>query len=278
MRDFSFKLLGAVAVLAVLAACGGSRAAVKRAPPPQVAPAPAPPAQPSAFEQRWSSACGDGGVVGQCSAPFDRPALFIDVGEGGDTAPPFCSLEALDAAAARGALAAKRKALKACFRGAEPGAFVELGPDAAVVSDPARASAARTEACVAKIVARALAKLPEPRPERVVILLSGAARTGDQALSKASLDTVIQAHAAEVSACYDAALEVWPGLKGRIASALVIWFDGRVALVRTGESTLDNRMLECCINTAIRGWSFAKPADGSLALVTLPFTLGPTAH
>ena len=103
---------------------------------------------------------------------------------------------------------------------------------------------------------------------------STATKPGDQVLSKASLDALIQDHAAEVNQCYDDALAVWPGLKGRIASSIVIWFDGRVALVRTGDSTLDNPMLECCINTAIRSWTFPKPADGSIALVTFPFTLG----
>ena len=67
---------------------------------------------------------------------------------------------------------------------------------------------------------------------------------------------------------------MWPGLKGRIATSFVIWFDGNVALARTGESTLDNPMLECCINTAVRSWTFPKPNDGSIALVTFPFTLG----
>jgi hypothetical protein len=86
---------------------------------------------------------------------------------------------------------------------------------------------------------------------------------------------VAQAHASDVSACYDAALEVWPGIKGRVATSFVIWFDGQVALARTGENTLGNTTLACCINTAVRSWTFPKPKDGSIALVTFPFTLGP---
>jgi len=278
MRDVGGLRFAAYTVFALLAACGGTATAVKRAPapPPKVEQAPPPPAEPSAFEQRWSSACSAEGAVGQCPAPFDRPAVFVDVGESEHAAPPFCGqLESPEGAAARDALAAKRKALKACFRGADPGSFVELGPEAAVVTDPARASAARAETCVAKVAKRVLAGLVGPKPERVIVLQSASAKPGDEVLSKESLDTVVNEHASDVSACYDAALAVWPGTKGRVATSFVIWFDGQVALARTGESTLDNPMLECCINTAVRSWTFPKPKDGSIALVTFPFTLGP---
>jgi hypothetical protein len=184
-------------------------------------------------------------------------------------------LESSDGAAARDALTARRRALEVCFRGAEAGSFVELGPNGTLVTDPTRANAGRTEACVVRIVKSALAGLRGPQPERVVALLSTSAKPSDQVLTKESLDTVVNAHASEVSACYDAALEVWPGLKGRMATSFVIWFDGQVALARTGESTLGNPMLECCINTAVRGWTFPKPKGDSMALVTFPFTLGP---
>src|SRR5712692_11282183 len=90
MSDISGLRLAAFTIFALLVACGGTGTAVKRplAPPPKVAPAPTLPAQPSAFEQRWSSACNDEGAVGQCPAPFDRPAIFVDVGDGEQAAPP----------------------------------------------------------------------------------------------------------------------------------------------------------------------------------------------
>ena len=78
--------------------------------------------------------------------------------------------------------------------------------------------------------------------------------------------------------CYDGALEVWPGLHGRHAPMVVIWFDGSVALARTQESTLDNPALECCINTAVRSWRFAPPTEGNIAIVTVPFVLGSSAE
>lgn len=262
---------------AVLAACGGTTAAVKPAPPPptKVEVVKEASSEPSAYEQKWSAACHEGGIVGQCPAPFEKLAVFVDVADGAHAVPPFCgAIEAADGAAVRDALLAKRKTLKACFKGAAPGTFVELGPDATVVSDPARATSAKAEACVAKHAKGILSRIKAPQPERIVVLQSASAKPGEETLSKENLDKVIQAHADEVNACYDGALAVWPGLKGRIASSLVIWFDGNVALVRTGESSLDNHMLECCINTAIRSWTFPKPSDGTIALVTFPFTLG----
>jgi hypothetical protein len=265
-----------------LVACASSAApAPERKPEPktvvEVTQAPTPP---SAFEQRWSSACGEGGAVGQCPSPFDRPALFVEVdGTGEQAAPPFCgAIEAPDQDAARAALLGKSKPLKACFRGMPPGAWVELTGKGEPLAADAQTSAERSpkaEACVAKIVKRALEGAGSAAPaERIVVMRSAAAKTGDEVLTKDSLDAVIAQRGGEVSTCYDAALEVWPGLSGRIATSLVIWFDGRVALVRTGESTLENTSLECCINTAVRSWTFPKPADGSIALVSFPFALG----
>lgn len=264
-------------IAVLLLACGGTSQPVKRPapPPPKVEPAPAPPAEPSAFEKKWSSACGEGGAVGHCPAPFDRPAVFVDVIESEHATPPFCgAIEAPEGAAARDAIVAKRKALKACFRGADAGSFVELGADGTAITDPKRAGSARIDACVAKIVKRSIAGLSDPKPERIVVLQSASAKPGDDVLTKESLDGVAHEHGGEVNDCYDAALAVWPGLEGRIATSFVIWFDGQVALARTGESTLDNPTLECCINTAVRSWAFPKPKDGSIALVTFPFTLG----
>ena len=166
MRDVGGLRFVACMISALLVACAGTGTAVKRppAPQPEIEPAPTPPAGPSAFEQRWSSACNEQGAVGQCPAPFDLPAVFVDVdaNDSEHAAPPFCgALESPDGTAARDALTAKRKALKACFHSAEPGSFVEFGPNATVITDPAHASAARAEACVAKIAKRALTDLCE---------------------------------------------------------------------------------------------------------------------
>ena len=277
MNENAAITLASLALATLLAACAGGEAVVKQAPPPRVAAAaPIAARELSAFERRWASACNEQGVVGQCPSPFDRPGVFVDVADDEHAPPPFCgSLDSASGAAVHAALAPKRKALKACFGEVEAGSFVELGANGALVADPARPGATRTETCVAKLVTAALAAQASAPPERVVVLLGSATKSSDDVLDKASLDAVTAEHASEVSACYDAALQVWPGLKGRISSGVVIWFDGRAALVRTEKSTLDNPMLECCINTAIRSWPFPKPSNGSIALVTFPFTLGP---
>jgi hypothetical protein len=86
---------------------------------------------------------------------------------------------------------------------------------------------------------------------------------------------MVNTHADEIGACYDGALEVWPGLRGKHNARVVIWFDGSVVLVRTQESTLQNPALECCINTAVRSWNFGAPEDGNIAILSVPFALGP---
>jgi hypothetical protein len=264
-----------------LVACGSSAPPAPRAAKVEKRqPRPAPPAPrvPSAFEKRWLSACQEQGLLGQCPAPFDRPALFFDVeAEGAYKPPALCgAVEPPEAEPARAALTAQRRALRACFRGAADGAWVEIGREGAPAKGAAGETPARTDACVAKVVKRALPDLATSAVERVVVLNGVAAKQGAEALSKQSIDQVIAEHSGEVNACYDGALEVWPGLRGRIAPLVVIWFDGSVALVRTGESSLDNPALECCINTAVSGWRFGKPADGAIVLVNLPFKLGPT--
>ncbi len=133
----------------------------------------------------------------------------------------------------------------------------------------------RNAACVAKLVESALPSKTPGSVKRVVVLSLGSARDGAPTLTKESVNAMITAHADEVGACYDGALEVWPGLRGRFAPRVVVWFDGSVALVRTQESSLDNPALECCINTAVRSWRFGPPEDGNIAIVNLPFVLGP---
>jgi hypothetical protein len=270
-------LLSALTTVLGLVACGSSppkpppRAAKLEPPPP---PAPAAPV-PSAYERRWRSACKDGGLIGHCPAPFDRPAVFIDVeAEGEDQPPAFCGTAAAQTSGdAHAALAEKRKALRACFGSAEGGAWVEVGRDGAHATNDGPRQSARTAPCVAKIVKQTLAKITTGAPERVIVL-KGATKDS-KALSKQSIDAVIAGHASDVNTCYDGALEVWPGLRGRIAATVVIWFDGSVALVRTGESSLDNPALECCINTAVSGWRFGRPAESAIVIMNLPFALGP---
>lgn len=203
--------------------------------------------------------------------------MFFDVKGTGRYAPPsMCDVSAQTTdAATEAALEPKRKALRACFRGAKQGAWVDLVSDGSRPPAAAAELAPRTVDCVSKLVRRALPNVGPASVKRVVVLNAGGKDEGEPELSKDSVTAMITSHAEEVSACYDGALAVWPGLKGRHAPRVVIWFDGSVALVRTHQSSLNNPALECCINTAVRTWHFGPPKDGNIVIVTLPFALGP---
>ena len=276
----SFRRLYACVTCAALVSCGGPTAAPKPttvAKPRVAQPAPPPaPKPPSAYERRWQSACEEHGTLGRCPAPFDRPGLFLDTNESVEhPVPVMCGdVDQPTADAARTALQAKRAALRRCFRGADPHAWVDVDRAGTTAPGAAPGLPARTRSCVAKIVERALPTGAASDVKRVVVVNGDSAGKGEATLSKESVHAMITAHADEVGVCYDGALEVWPGLRGRMAPSVVVWFDGSVALVRTLESSFDNAALECCINTAVSGWHFEPPAGGSIAIVTLPFVLG----
>lgn len=162
------------------------------------------------------------------------------------------------------------------MRGAAHGAWVDVVSDGSRPANAAAGVSARSIECVAKAVRTALPNQGPGSVKRVVVLNVGGASKGEPTLSKESVQAMITAHADKIGACYDGALEVWPGLRGRHAPRVVIWFDGSVALVRTQESTLHNPALECCINTAVRSFRFGPPGDGNIVIVTLPLVLGPT--
>lgn len=274
----SLNLLCGVSLGLGWIACGSSpprpapRTPAVEAPPPE----PAAPPGPSAYERRWLSACSEGGKIAHCPAPYDQPAVFIDAQTEGDEQPPaLCgTAEPAGAGDVRSALASQRRALRACF-GKPDGAWVEVGRDGNTTrtSDEGSARLSRAASCLAKLVKPALSNVASA-PDRIV-LVNGVAKQDAKALSKQHIDDVIASHGSDINTCYDGALEVWPGLRGRIAPSVVIWFDGSVALVRTSESSLDNPALECCINTAVSGWHFGKPAEGAIVIVSLPFRLGP---
>ena len=270
--------------LLLLASCGSHAAApaarpvAEHAAPPPAAPAPPPaPKELSAYERRWQTACTEPTAAGRCPAPFDRPGVFFNPKGKGDYAPPnLCDVgvRTPDPATAA-ALESKRKPLRACFRGAAKGAWVDVVSDGSRPPEAAPGVPPHSIECVAKLVKRALPNTGPASVKRVVVLDAGDSKESEPTLSKESVAAMINAHAEEVSTCYDGALEIWPGLKGRFAPRVVVWFDGSVALVRTQDNSLDNPALECCINSAVRNWRFGPPEDGNIVIVTLPFLLGP---
>lgn len=283
MRSTSARWLFACVTCRLLAACASSTAAPPANPsvvepqPSAEAPQPASAKPISPYERRWQSACTEPGALGRCPAPFDRPGVFFDAKSSGEYTPPgLCGVvEQETDRAASAALGPKRKALRACLRGAEHGAWVDVASDGSRPAVTSPGLPPRSAQCVTKLVQGALPGTGPSSVKRVVVLNLGSARDGAAPLSKESVNAMITAHADEVGACYDGALEIWPGLRGRHSPSVVIWFDGSVALVRTQESSLDNPALECCINTAVRGWRFGPPEGGNIAIVSLPFLFGP---
>src|SRR5262245_24957653 len=125
-----------------LASCASSAVpkpeVLKPRPEPEPAPVQAEPAQPavvekepSAYERRWASACTQLTALGRCPAPFDRPGVFFDAKGKGEYSPPeLCGVgEQTSDHAAQAALEPKRKALRACLRGTEHGAWVDVVSD-----------------------------------------------------------------------------------------------------------------------------------------------------
>jgi hypothetical protein len=148
----------------------------KPEPPAQAAPPPPPPPKPpSAYEKRWQNACTDPEASGHCPAPFDRPGVFFDAGGSADYAPPsLCDVGDRTAdAATLAALNPKRKALRACLRGAAHGAWVDVVSDGSRPANAAAGVSARSIACVTKLVQRALPNDGPASVKRVVLLNVG---------------------------------------------------------------------------------------------------------
>lgn len=90
---------------------------------------------------------------------------------------------------------------------------------------------------------------------------------------------VIQSHADEIRACYEAALEEDAGLNGKVVLKWVIRADGSVAspIVEASSTTLrSDKLLECMLSR-VKGWTFPKPEGGGIAVITYPWILRASA-
>jgi hypothetical protein len=229
----------------------------------------------STFEQRWLTACEAGGRLGACPVGQVR-AVYFNVEDRSAYRLPFCPLieEAKDAAI-HAALAGVRARLEECFLGAEAGwVGLEFADAQARTESPGLST--RTVSCVADLVDGALSAIDMTGVDKVVVVAGALGATlpeGMSSLSKQGIRDVIRGRIGEVRACYEAALDVWPHLAGRAAPQFIIASDGSVAVIHTSESSVDNPALECCINTAVRGWRFGQPTGGGFVVVTYPFVL-----
>lgn len=95
-------------------------------------------------------------------------------------------------------------------------------------------------------------------------------------LPKDVINAVVQRHRAEIRACYDAALQRNPGLRGKISIAFSIQPNGVVSYAGVKESTIGDSGLEGCITSRVRTWIFPKPEAPVVTEVTAyPFYLNP---
>jgi len=95
-------------------------------------------------------------------------------------------------------------------------------------------------------------------------------------LPKDVINAVVQRHRAEIRACYDAALQRNPNLRGKVTIAFSIQPNGIVSSSTVKESTIGDRGLEGCITSRVMTWVFPKPEAPVVTEVSAyPFYLNP---
>lgn len=95
-------------------------------------------------------------------------------------------------------------------------------------------------------------------------------------LPKDVINAVVQRHRAEIRACYDAALQRNPNLRGKVTIAFSIQPNGIVSSSSVKESTIGDRGLENCITSRVTTWVFPKPEAPVVTEVSAyPFYLNP---
>jgi outer membrane biosynthesis protein TonB len=95
-------------------------------------------------------------------------------------------------------------------------------------------------------------------------------------LPKDVINAVVQRHRSEIRACYDAALQRNPNLRGKVSMAFNIQPNGVVSYAAVKESSLGDAGLEGCIVSRVKTWLFPKPEAPVVTEVTAyPFYLSP---
>jgi TonB family protein len=95
-------------------------------------------------------------------------------------------------------------------------------------------------------------------------------------LPKDLINAVVQRNRAQIRACYDAALQRNPNLRGKVTVAFTIDPNGRVTYAGVKESTIGDSGLENCIIARVKSWQFPKPEAPVITEVSAyPFYLNP---
>jgi hypothetical protein len=98
---------------------------------------------------------------------------------------------------------------------------------------------------------------------------------GPEGLTKEEIRSTIRGHLHEVRSCYEAALDASPRLKLEVMVRLRIGPSGRVedALVQGAELP----SLRECIRRVALSWSFPRPRNHGIVVVSYPFALSPSS-
>jgi hypothetical protein len=91
------------------------------------------------------------------------------------------------------------------------------------------------------------------------------------ALDKSLIDRVVKSHLAQIRYCYQRELAKNPKLFGKIVVKFVIAKDGTVSSATTKSSTMNNPIVERCVNSRFMRMRFPKPKGGGIVIVSYPF-------
>jgi len=91
------------------------------------------------------------------------------------------------------------------------------------------------------------------------------------ALDKSLIDRVVKSHLAQIRYCYQRELAKNPKLFGKIVVKFVISKDGTVSSATTKSSTMNNPIVERCVNSRFMRMRFPKPKGGGIVIVSYPF-------
>ena len=97
-------------------------------------------------------------------------------------------------------------------------------------------------------------------------------------LSREEILRVVEAHQSEVLLCYQRAIQIEPGLSGKLEMFWQIIEGGRVQGARVQKNTTGSKALSDCVSDRLRTWKFPSPANGSVVDVTWPWAMKPTGR
>ncbi len=106
---------------------------------------------------------------------------------------------------------------------------------------------------------------------RAAVTVGGEGESFTGTIDKEGIRRVVRQNQREVQACYEKALNQDPGLNGKILLEWEIGERGRVGSVRVLSSSVSNKIVEQCMMTALKRWTFPEPPPDQTAVVAFPF-------